>query len=103
MSEAISYYTRTKEEKNEDSGIESGNSLENNGKTHFWREDEKTGHCFQAQIVKERAVLNIRVKRRQAFEIIRQGLATRLCEKRRNCWSAACELLIMIKVNFSLR
>ena len=25
MSEAISYYTRTKEEKSEDSGIESGN------------------------------------------------------------------------------
>eukprot|EP00090_Calanus_glacialis_P046859 TRINITY_DN9410_c0_g1_i1.p1 TRINITY_DN9410_c0_g1~~TRINITY_DN9410_c0_g1_i1.p1 ORF type:complete len:511 (+),score=78.07 TRINITY_DN9410_c0_g1_i1:106-1533(+) len=31
MSEAISYYTRTKEEKSEDSGIESGNSLENTG------------------------------------------------------------------------
>ena len=35
MSEAISYYTRTKEEKSEDSGIESGNSLENTGTTHF--------------------------------------------------------------------
>jgi len=31
MSEAISYYTRNKEEKSEDSGIESGNSLENTG------------------------------------------------------------------------
>ena len=31
MSEAISYYARTKEEKSEDSGVESGNSLENTG------------------------------------------------------------------------
>ena len=31
MSEAISYYARTKEEKSDDSGVESGNSLENTG------------------------------------------------------------------------
>merc|ERR1719384_3040394 len=31
MSEAVSYYTRSKEEKSEDSGIESGHSLENTG------------------------------------------------------------------------
>ena len=35
MSEAISYYTRNKEEKSEDSGIESGNSLENTGRNTF--------------------------------------------------------------------
>ena len=35
MSEAISYYTRNKEEKSEDSGIESGNSLENTGRDIF--------------------------------------------------------------------
>ena len=32
MSEAVSYYTRSKEEKSEDSGIESGHSLENTGR-----------------------------------------------------------------------
>ena len=31
MSEAVRYYTRNRKEHSEDSGVESGNSLENNG------------------------------------------------------------------------
>ena len=42
MSEAISYYTRNKEEKSEDSGIESGNSLENTGMDGFFEIEDYT-------------------------------------------------------------
>ena len=65
MSEAISYYTRNKEEKSEDSGIESANSMENTGRDSFEISRlDLTRFIFQDWTVKERAALSIHSKRK---------------------------------------
>ena len=97
MSEAISYYTRNKEEKSEDSGIESGNSLENTGRDNFEISRlDLTRFIFQDQTVKERVVLNIQSRRKVVMFL--EGYWSYLVMTRMTCWCVGCDHC-KIKIN----
>ena len=91
MSEAISYYTRNKEEKSEDSGIESGNSLENTGRDIFANLSLNLTifSLFQDQTVKERAVLSIQSRRKLVMFL--EGYWSYLVRTRMTCWCVDCD------------
>jgi hypothetical protein len=91
MSEAISYYARTKEEKSEDSGIESGNSLENTGKDHCLAFGMRFLHffLFQDLTVKLKAAQNIPVRRIKTIEMCR--LEQGWLRERRTCLFVVCD------------